>query len=313
MEIESKQHILERRKEIEKELADMLKETESEFSLQDVRDAIYHKEETDDMVKVVAMFDRGGDASELDTVLELVSDAWNYFPHKVLGSMSPQEKILEYATSNNRLRSMSEVTILKECFDKILKGGKEESRQAARKVRKLTYSSSASGKEKYENIAAIVRTAPEIYDEILEHWRQENFVMAVSIIYFLHGKEDKPDFYFPWLFQLLQDKNGIIRYAAVKMIYHEIWPLTVHIRHPCHTAVFGERLKPEQADVILRTLFVSLQHLTTTMWEPKYKRYKYVDSLPASPYKSVQMVFAELEDSCGKEYLDRLFHSTNNF
>lgn len=96
MEIESKKQILERRKEIEKELLDMLKETKSDFGLGDIKDAIYNEEETDDMMKVVAMFDRGGDASELSNILELVSDAWNYFPHKVIGGISPAEKLLEY-------------------------------------------------------------------------------------------------------------------------------------------------------------------------------------------------------------------------
>lgn len=96
MEIESKQQILERRKEIEQELEDMLKETESDFTLDYVRDAIYNEEDNDDMMKVVAMFDRGGDASELSNVLELVTDAWNYFPHKVLGGISPAEKLLEH-------------------------------------------------------------------------------------------------------------------------------------------------------------------------------------------------------------------------
>ena len=76
--------ILERRKEIEQELVDMLKETGSDFILDHVRDTIFHEEDNDDMMKVVAMFDRGGDASELSNVLELVTDAWNYFPHKVL-------------------------------------------------------------------------------------------------------------------------------------------------------------------------------------------------------------------------------------
>ena len=96
MEIESKQQILERRKEIEQEIVDMLKETESDFTLNHVRDAIYNEEESDEMMKVVAMFDRGGDTSELSDVLELVTDAWNYFPHKVLGGISPAEKLLEY-------------------------------------------------------------------------------------------------------------------------------------------------------------------------------------------------------------------------
>ena len=96
MEIESKQQILERRKELEQELTEMLKETGSDFSLDHVRDAIFHEEDNDDMMKVVAMFDRGGDASELSNVLDLVTDALNYFPHKALGGISPAEKPLEH-------------------------------------------------------------------------------------------------------------------------------------------------------------------------------------------------------------------------
>lgn len=96
MQTESKKQILTRRKEIERELTDLLKETESDFSLLDVKDVIFHEEDTDNMMKVVAMFDRGGGASELSNVIELVSDAWNYFPHKILGGISPAEKSLEY-------------------------------------------------------------------------------------------------------------------------------------------------------------------------------------------------------------------------
>lgn len=96
MEIESLQQILERRKEIEQELVGMLKETESDFTLDHVRDVIFHEEDNDDMMKAVAMFDRGGDASELSNVLELVTDAWNYFPHKILDGISPAEKLLEH-------------------------------------------------------------------------------------------------------------------------------------------------------------------------------------------------------------------------
>jgi hypothetical protein len=96
MEIENLEQILERRKEIEQELVDILKETESDFTLDHIRDVIFHEEDNDDMMKVVAMFDRGGDASELSNVLELVTDAWNYFPHKVLGGISPAEMILKH-------------------------------------------------------------------------------------------------------------------------------------------------------------------------------------------------------------------------
>jgi hypothetical protein len=101
MKMESKQQILKRRKEIEQELVEMLKETKSDFSLQHVKDVIFYEEETDDMMKVVAMFDNGGNATELENVLELISDAWNYFPHKLLDGLSPAEKLLEYQNKHN--------------------------------------------------------------------------------------------------------------------------------------------------------------------------------------------------------------------
>ena len=106
MKTESKQQILERWKELEQELTNTLKETESEFTLDHVRDAIFHEEDNDDMMKVVAMFDRGGDASELSNVLELVTDAWNYFPHKALGGISPAEKLLEHQSKNKKSANM---------------------------------------------------------------------------------------------------------------------------------------------------------------------------------------------------------------
>lgn len=95
MEEENKEQILQRKKEIEEDLLEMLKETESDFGLEDVKRVIYEEEDNDDMMHVVAMFDRGGDISELSNILELVNDAWNYFPHRIIGGLSPMEKILE--------------------------------------------------------------------------------------------------------------------------------------------------------------------------------------------------------------------------
>ncbi len=100
--IGSKTQILKRRKEIEQELMEMLKETKSDFSLQNIKDSILYEEESDDMQKVIAMFDRGGDISELNNILELVSDAWNYFPHKSINGLSPMEKLLEYQNKLNK-------------------------------------------------------------------------------------------------------------------------------------------------------------------------------------------------------------------
>ena len=92
MEIETKQQILERRKKIEKELLEMLKETKSDFGLDDTKEIIYNEGGQDSLTDIIAMFDTGQGAAELQTVLELVNDAWNYFPHKIIGGLSPAEK-----------------------------------------------------------------------------------------------------------------------------------------------------------------------------------------------------------------------------
>ncbi|HEY4475697.1 MAG TPA: hypothetical protein VJB92_03180, partial [Candidatus Paceibacterota bacterium] len=54
------------------------------------------KDNLPSLTDVIAMFDTGQGAAELQNVLELVNDAWNYFPHKVIGGLSPAEKLLEY-------------------------------------------------------------------------------------------------------------------------------------------------------------------------------------------------------------------------
>lgn len=193
---------------------------------------------------------------------------------------------------------------IKECFEKILHGNKDQSRLAARRMRKLLYGS--KGIDKYNDIKNLIKTAPVAYIKISEDWRQENFVTAISVIYFLHDKQAEPDFLFPWLFQLLLHSNGVIRYASVRMLSHELGPLTVYIRIPDFKPNDLTDLKPKQADAILFSLFTNLNKLLESMWKPAYKKYKYISSLPAGPYKSIQMVTVKIEELCGSEYMDKL-------
>lgn len=186
-------------------------------------------------------------------------------------------------------------------FAIILTGNKDDSRKTAREVRKLLYSSRDGGK--YESIKVIVENASKGYVSISEDWRQENFVVAVSVLYFLHDKESRPDFLFPWLFNLLRHQNGNIRQSAVRMIENELGPLTVHIRVPDYKQ---SKLKSEQSDFILLNLFIALNNLSADLWKLAYKKYKYVSSLPTGPYKTAQMVLGRMEEDCGKEYMDRL-------
>ncbi len=75
----------------EEAVKEMLTETKSNFSLQDIKDVIFYEEDNSDVRdKMVAMFSYK-DASELDNILKLVNDAWDYFPHKSLNGLSPME------------------------------------------------------------------------------------------------------------------------------------------------------------------------------------------------------------------------------
>jgi hypothetical protein len=93
---ENIKQILERRGEIEKELTEMLEETNSDFDLDDIKEIIYNEESQDDLSDVVMMFDNGQGLGDMSTILETINDAWNYFPHKLLDGLSPAEKILEF-------------------------------------------------------------------------------------------------------------------------------------------------------------------------------------------------------------------------
>ncbi|MFH0792238.1 MAG: hypothetical protein V1905_03435 [bacterium] len=200
-----------------------------------------------------------------------------------------------------------------ELFNTILTADKEASRQAAREARKFLYSSHSSGQ--FQDITLIIESAPSEYVKIAEDWRQENFVIAVSVLYYLHDRESQPDFLFSWLFHLLQHKNGNIRYSAVNMFDHEFGSLTHHIRFPNERSDYN-KLSPKLADYIIYGIYTDLNNLLVDLWKPVYKKYKYISSLPSEPYKSIQMVIDNLEYDCGKEYvkcMEESLHSTTNF
>ncbi|PIP28277.1 MAG: hypothetical protein COX29_01995 [Candidatus Moranbacteria bacterium CG23_combo_of_CG06-09_8_20_14_all_35_22] len=198
--------------------------------------------------------------------------------------------------TTNKMANQKNVGTFKDLFDVILNGNKENSRKCAREVRKFLYSSNSDGK--FDEIALITEHAPEEYFKIKEDWRGENFVIAVSVLYYLHGRENPPNFLFPWLLHLLQHKNGNIRHSAVRMLENELGPLTVHLRCPEYKQ---SKIKSKQSDFILFNLYIALNNLLADLWEPRYKKYTYVASLTACPYKSIQMVMGKLEYDCGEE------------
>lgn len=85
-----KHAITEERRRIKEEFEERLAVIDAPFDFDYILDVIYHEDGQDDLTKIIRIFDNG-DVSELENVLELATDTWNYFPHKALGGKAPTE------------------------------------------------------------------------------------------------------------------------------------------------------------------------------------------------------------------------------
>ena len=93
--------IFAKRKEIEGRLEKIIQEIGSIFSLEDIKQAIYEEDDSKCLSEIIAMFDNGQELDELNKILEVVNDAWNYFPHKIIDGLSPAEKLIEREKNQN--------------------------------------------------------------------------------------------------------------------------------------------------------------------------------------------------------------------
>jgi hypothetical protein len=88
------------------------------------------------------------------------------------------------------------------------------------------------------------------------------------------------------------------------LIYYYI--LKVYIRIPDYRREKDDGFSKDKANKILFSLFINLVRLSNFTHKPQFKRYKYISSLPTGPYKSVQIVMAEIRELCGEEYMNKL-------
>lgn len=84
-----------KRKEVEIGLIKMLSKSKSDYDIDDIKEIIFEEHDIEDMHELIRIFD-DGNTDDLSNVLELISDAWNYFPHRVLNGQCPNEKMMKY-------------------------------------------------------------------------------------------------------------------------------------------------------------------------------------------------------------------------
>jgi hypothetical protein len=87
------------RTRVEARLCALLEEAQSSVTIDDIKHYIFGQSHTTRprvwIDHVADLFGRVPGTIEMDTVLSVFQDAWNYFPHRSLNGSSPIERFLE--------------------------------------------------------------------------------------------------------------------------------------------------------------------------------------------------------------------------
>jgi hypothetical protein len=94
--VEPEPEILKKREEIERELSNILDKYNVKSSVNEIKESVFEENSHEDLNEIIKLFRNVDTLPELNNILKILNDVWNYFPHKSLGGLSPHEKRLEY-------------------------------------------------------------------------------------------------------------------------------------------------------------------------------------------------------------------------
>lgn len=89
------------RKEIEAEISDLIEKYEVNITFEKIKEVIFNEKDYKDFHSVINAFsEKIKDLDEGNDVLDILTKAWNFFPHKSLGGSSPSENPPEFQKNN---------------------------------------------------------------------------------------------------------------------------------------------------------------------------------------------------------------------
>ena len=91
----TREEIIKKRADIKNQLNEIIDSMGLSVSFDEIKKVIYNEQDQSALHEIISKFNKGQDIDELNKILAIVNDAWNYFPHKILNGLSPVEKILE--------------------------------------------------------------------------------------------------------------------------------------------------------------------------------------------------------------------------
>jgi uncharacterized protein YpuA (DUF1002 family) len=85
------------RKIIERRVSEIINHYQVDITFNKIKEVVFAEDGQEDFNQLIDLFaGKISDINELNRVLQIVNNVWNYFPHKCLGGLCPMEKTLEY-------------------------------------------------------------------------------------------------------------------------------------------------------------------------------------------------------------------------
>jgi len=85
------------RKTLENQISIMLGYYQADITLDKIKEIIFNEKDGKEFNNLIDHFSKKIDnIEEMNQVMQLLNNGWNYFPHKCLNGFCPMEKILEY-------------------------------------------------------------------------------------------------------------------------------------------------------------------------------------------------------------------------
>jgi ATP-dependent Clp protease ATP-binding subunit ClpA len=94
MDVPTRKDILKKQKKTEKKLMELLKAVKREDRFDEIAEIIYSETSPDGMMDIIKILTPKGANADLKEIVATVNDAWNYFPHEIIGGMCPADLLL---------------------------------------------------------------------------------------------------------------------------------------------------------------------------------------------------------------------------
>ncbi len=184
---------------------------------------------------------------------------------------------------------------IKNLIQIIKTGAPDEVKVAQKQVKKFYDDVYIPQRETGKRAFRIFLEEIKTFEQIKDANHQAYFINTLKWPLYAIGYENF-DVFAKFFLRYIQHPSGKIRQAIIKAVDYLIFDLTLGIDgNYYHEEKSKEEIKKiADRDKIRFGLFVTIiERLEEKYYEPKFKRYKYISSLPVGVYKSLQILIVE--------------------